>query len=153
MRLLVSVLVVGALLSWWGTRDQRLLFGDARRKPVAADGAPLPQVTQAESVLWDRGSRLSQQQCAGCHEIVTRASAPSYQEIVAFYRRQTSASPGNPDLRARLVSAVTHPRPGWGNFPRGPLETGLSLDDRVALVSWILHSLDRDSAAEQGLRQ
>jgi cytochrome c551/c552 len=152
VRLLVSVLLLGTLLAWWGTRDDRLLFGDSPRKPVAADGVALPRATQAENVLLDRGFRLSQRQCAGCHETAARSSAPSYQEIVTFYRRELPASPGSLVMRS-LASAVTHPRPGWGNFAPGPPESELSLEDRVALASWILHSLDRDSNAGDGVGQ
>jgi cytochrome c551/c552 len=151
IRLLVSVVALGTLLAWWGTRDHRRLFGDSPRTPVAADGVALPQVTQAENQLLDRGSRISQRQCAGCHQVATRSSAPSYQEIVTFYRREVPASAGNPDVRARLASAVTHPRPGWGNFPPGPLESVLSLDDRVALVSWMLNRVDRGPNAGDGV--
>src|SRR3982074_3214102 len=59
VRLLVSVLPLGTLLAWWGTRDDRLLFGDSRT-PVSADGVTLPPAIQAESVLLDRGFRISQ---------------------------------------------------------------------------------------------
>ena len=83
--------------------------------------------------------------------MTTRSSAPSYQEIVTFYRREFPTSAGNPDLRARLASAVTHPRPGWGNFVPGPLESELSLDDRMALASWILNSFDRHKSAGEGV--
>jgi cytochrome c551/c552 len=151
IRLLVSVLLLGTLLAWWGTRGHRRLFGELPRKPVAAGGVVLPKVTQEEGVLLDRGSQISQRQCAGCHEMATRSSAPSYQEIVAFYRREFPTSVGNPDLRSRLASAVTHPRPGWGNFAPGPLESELSLDDRIAVASWILNSFDRDKNAGEGV--
>jgi cytochrome c551/c552 len=151
IRLLGSVLLLGTLLAWWGTRDHRRLFGESLREPVAAGGMVLPQVTQEGSALLDRGSRISQRQCAGCHEMATRSSAPSYREIVTFYRRGSPTSAGNPDLRSRLASAVTHPRPGWGNFAPGPSESGLSLDDRIALASWILNRFDRDKNAGQGV--
>ena len=149
--LLGSVLLLGTLLAWWGTRGHRRLFGEPRREPVAAGGVVLPQVTPEESALLDRGSQISQRQCAGCHEMATRSSAPSYQEIVTFYRREFPTSAGNSDLRARLASAVTHPRPGWGNFAPGPLESQLSLDDRIALASWILNNFDRDKSASEGV--
>ena len=142
------MLLLGTPLAWWGTRDHRRLFGDSLRTPVAANGVALPQVTQAESVLMDRGS---QRQCVGCHQMATRSSAPSYQEIATFYRGEVPASPGNPDMRARLASAVSHPRPGWGNYSPGPLKSELSLDDRVALVSWILNSVDRGPNAGDGV--
>src|SRR3984893_616499 len=142
--LLGSVLLLGTLLAWWGTRGHRRLFGEPRREPVAAGGTDLPQVTQEESALLDRGSQISTQQCAGCHKMSTRSSGPSYKEIVTFYRREFPASAGSPDLRSRLAVAVTHPRPGWGNFAPGPLESDLSLDDRIALASWILNSFDQD---------
>jgi cytochrome c551/c552 len=147
IRLLVSVLLLGTLLAWWGTRDHRRLFGESPREPVAAGGVPLPQVTPENSALMDRGFQISQLQCAGCHEMATRSSAPSYQEIVTFYHRKFRASAGNPNLSARLASAVSHPRPGWGNFAPGPSEPGLTLDDRIAVASWMLNSFDRDKNA------
>jgi cytochrome c551/c552 len=153
IRLLISVLLLGTLLAWWGTRDHRRLFGESLREPVAAAGMALPQVTQEGSALLDRGFQLSERQCAGCHEMATRSSAPSYQEIVGFYRRGFPASAGNPDLRSRLASAVTHPQPGWGNFEPGPPESGLSLDDRIALASWILNRSDQNKNAGQGVGQ
>ena len=148
-----SVLLLGTLLAWWGTRDHRALFGESLREPVAAASVVLPQVAQDESALLNRGSQISQRQCAGCHEMFTRSSAPSYQEIVTFYRRGIPASAGNPDLRSRLATAVTHPRPGWGNFAPGPSESELSLDDRIALASWILNSVDRDKKPGDGVGQ
>src|SRR5258707_14743020 len=151
IRLLASVLLLGTLLAWWGTRDHRRLFGESLREPVAAAGVVLPQATQEESALRDRGSQISQRQCAGCHEMSTRSSAPSYQEIVNFYRRDIPASAGNPDLQSRLASAVTHPRPGWGNFAPGPPESDLSPDDRTAVASWILNSFDQDKKPGEGV--
>jgi cytochrome c551/c552 len=150
VRLLASVLLLGTLLAWWGTRDHRRLFGESLREPVAAGGMVLPQATQGESALLDRGSQISQRQCAGCHEMATRSSAPSYQEIVTFYRHGFPTSAGNPDLRSRLALAVIHPRPGWGNFAPGPSESGLSLEDRVAISSWILNGFDGDKNAGEG---
>ena len=150
IRLLLSVLLLGTLLAWWGTRDHRHRFGELLREPVAAAYMALPQVTQEGSVLLDRGSQISQRQCAGCHERATRSNGPSYQEIVTFYRRGSSTSAGNPDLRSRLASAVTHPQPGWGNFAPGPLQSALSLDDRMALATWMLNSFDRDENAGEG---
>jgi cytochrome c551/c552 len=143
MRLVGSVVLLGTLLAWWGTRDHRRLFGESPREPVAAGGVVLPQITEEESALLARGSQISQRQCAGCHEMTRRSIAPSYQEIVTFYRDEFPASAGNPDLRSRLASAVTHPRPGWGNFAPGPLESELSLDDRIALASWILKGVSK----------
>jgi cytochrome c551/c552 len=150
VRLVVSVVLLGTLLAWWGTRGHRRLFGEARRKPVAAGEVVLPEVTQEQSVLVDRGSQISQRQCAGCHEIATRSSGPSYQEIVSFYQREFPNSLGDSDLRARLAVAVTHPRPGWGNFAPGPVESGLTLDDRIALASWILNSFNRNKEPGEG---
>jgi len=145
------VLLLGTLLAWWGTRGHRRLFGESPRKPVAAGDTVLPQVTQEGSALLDRGSQISTRQCAGCHEMATRSSGPSYKEIVTFYRRQFPTSAGDPDLRSRLAVAVTHPRPGWGNFAPGPPESDLSLDDRIALATWILNSFDQDKKPGEGV--
>jgi hypothetical protein len=144
------VLLLGTLLAWWGTRDHRRLFGESLREPVAAASVVLPQVAQDESALLNRGSQISQRQCAGCHEMFTRSSAPSYQEIVTFYLRGIPASAGNPDLRSRLATAVTHPRPGWGNFAPGPLESELSFDDRIAVAVWILSNFQQERNASEG---
>jgi len=149
--LLGSVLLLGTLLAWWGTRGHRRLFGEPLREPVAAEDTVLPQVMPEESALLDRGSQISERQCAGCHKMATRSSGPSYREIVSFYRREFPTSAGNSDLRSRLAAAVTHPRPGWGNFAPGPSESALSLDDRIALASWILNSVDRDKNAGEGV--
>jgi cytochrome c551/c552 len=142
--LLGFLLLLGTLFAWWGTRDYRRMFGESLREPVAAARMVLPQLTQEESALLDRGSQISQRQCAGCHERATRSSAPSYRKIVTFYRRRFPDSLRDPDLRSRLASAVTHPRPGWGNFAPGPSESELTLDDRFALASWMLNSFDQD---------
>ena len=150
IRLLGSVLLLGTLLAWWGTRGHRALFGESLREPVAAAGVVLPQATQEESALLDRGSQISQQQCAGCHEMSTRSSAPSYQEIVNFYRREFTTSASDPDLRSRLASAVAHPRPGWGNFAPGPLESELSFDDRIVVAVWILSNFQQEKNASAG---
>jgi cytochrome c551/c552 len=144
------VLLLGTLLAWWGTRDHRRLFGESLREPVAAASVVLPRVAQDESALLNRGSQISQRQCAGCHEMFTRSSAPSYQEIVTFYLRGIPASAGNPDLRSRLATAVTHPRPGWGNFAPGPLESELSFDDRIAVAVWILSNFQQEKNASEG---
>ena len=150
IRLVGSVLLLGTLLAWWGTRDRRRLFGESLREPVAAAGVVLPQATQEESALLDRGSQISQRQCAGCHEMFTRSSAPSYQEIVTFYRREFPTSAGNPDLHSRLAAAVTHPRPGWGNFAPGPSESELSSNDRIAVADWILSNFQQEKNANEG---
>ena len=151
--LLTSVLLLGTLLAWWGTRDHLQLFGESLRQPVTAAGMVIPQVTQEESALVDRGYEISERQCAGCHEMTTRSSAPSYREIVTFYSGGFARAAGDPDLRSRLASAVTHPWPGWGNFAPGPAEPGLSLEDRTAVASWMLNSFDREKNADKGASQ
>jgi cytochrome c551/c552 len=153
MGLLTSVLLLGTLLSWWGTRDRRQLFGESLRQPVTAVGVVVPQVTQEESALVDRGYEISQRQCAGCHEMTTRSSAPSYREIVTFYRSGSASAAGDPRLRSRLASALIHPWPGWGNLAPGPAEPGLSLEDRTAVASWMLNSFEPEKNADKGAGQ
>ncbi len=151
--LVASVLLLGTLLSWWGTRDPRQLFGESLRQPVTAASAVVPQITQVESALVDRGYEISQRQCAGCHEMTTRSSGPSYREIVTFYRRGFASAASEPALRSRLASAVRHPWPGWSNFAPGPAEPGLSFDDRMAVASWMLNGFDREKNADKGAGQ
>jgi len=151
--LLVSVLLLGTLLAWWGTHDHRQLFGEPLRQPATAASLVIPEITQEDSALLDRGYEISQRQCAGCHEMTTRSSAPSYREIVTFYRRGFASAAGESGLRSRLASAVAHPRPGWGNFAPGPAEPGLSLEDQIAVASWMLISFDREKNAAKGAGQ
>jgi cytochrome c551/c552 len=151
--LVTSVLLLGTLLAWWGTRDHRRLFGESVREPIAAGGMVVPPVRQEDSALLDRGYQISQRQCAGCHEMTTRSSAPSYQQIVTFYRREFSTAAGDADLRSRLASAVTHPQPGWGNFAPGPPEPGLSPDDRLGLAGWMLKSFVQARNVGEGVGQ
>jgi cytochrome c551/c552 len=151
IRLVVAVVLLGTLLAWWGTRGHRRLFGEPPRKPVPAGAADVPQNIQVDSAMLARGAEINERECAGCHKRAARSSGPSYKEIVTFYRREFPDSAGDSDLRARLATAVTHPRPGWGNFAPGPAESGLSLDDRIALASWILNSVDQDKKPGEGV--
>src|SRR6266853_6262674 len=65
VRLVASVLLLGTLLAWWGTRDHRRLFGDLPRKPVAAAVLSIPPNTQIEGAAVARGLEIDQRQCAG----------------------------------------------------------------------------------------
>src|SRR5712664_271548 len=149
LRLVGFVLLLGALLAWWGTRDDRRLFGESPRKPVGATALCLPPNLQLGMVA--RGSQIQQRQCAGCHEMSTRSAGPSYQEVVTFYEHHSSDPGRAPDLLSRLSSAIAHPQPGWGNFAPGPPQGGLSLDDRTAVASWMLSGLAQRTSAREGV--
>jgi len=151
IRLVGSVLLLGTLLAWWGTRDHRRLFGDLPRRPVAAAVLSIPPNTQIEGAAVARGLEIDQRQCAGCHEMAARSTAPSYQEIVAFYLHHSADRNEKSDLLTRLSSAVGHPQPGWGNFAPGPAESGLSIEDRVAVASWILSNFEPEKSASKGI--
>jgi len=149
LRLLGFVLLLGTLLAWWGTRDHRRLFGESPRKPVGATALFLPPNIQLGMV--NRGSQIEQRQCAGCHDMFTRSTGPSYQEVVTFYEHHSSDPGGAPDLLSRLSYAIAHPQPGWGNFAPGPPQVGLSLDDRTAVASWMLSGLAQGTSAREGI--
>jgi len=151
IRLLVSVLLLGSLLAWWGTRDHRHLFGNLQRKPVAAATLSAPPNIQIESAVIARGYQINERQCAGCHEMSTRSTGPSYQEIVTFYLHESAGKADRSDLLTRLASAVVHPPPGWGNFAAGPAQSSLSLEDRVAVASWLASSFGREKYQSKGV--
>src|SRR6201993_1054478 len=98
IRLVGSVLLLGSLLAWWGTRDHRHLFGDLQRKPVAAATLSAPPNIQIESAVIARGYQINERQCAGCHEMSTRSTGPSYQEIVTFSLHESAGKPDRSDL-------------------------------------------------------
>jgi len=141
--LVFSVVLLGTFLAWWGTRDKRHWFGESLREPVFTGGAVLPPSTHEDKISQDRGSQISQLQCAGCHEMFTRSTGPSYEEIVKFYGRQSAGTNDKSNLLSRLSLAVVHPRPGWGNFVPGP-ELLLSGDDRFGVASWILSNFQQE---------
>jgi cytochrome c551/c552 len=151
IRLLGSVVLLGTLLAWWGTLDHRRLFGDLPRKPVAAAAQPVAPNVPIDSAMVARGFQIEQEQCAGCHEMSTRSTGPSYQEIVAFYLHHSADGDEKSDLLARLSSAVAHPQPGWGNFAPGPTQLRLSPEDRNAVVSWLLSSFEQEKRAGKGV--
>ena len=145
VRLVGSVLLLGTLLSWWGTRDYRHLFGEPPRRPFLAAAPEFPQNMQGGRAMLDRGSEIAQHNCAGCHDLAIRSTGPSYQQIVAFYRRQPDV-----DLVSRLAAAAAHPRPGWTNFAPGPPEPGLTPEARAAVANWILHEVGQNVEASEG---
>jgi cytochrome c551/c552 len=151
IRLVGSVLLLGTLLAWWGTRDHRRLFGDLPRKPVAAAVLSIPPNIEIEGAATARGLEIERRQCAGCHETSTRSTGPSYQEVLTFYLHHSAAPVVFCDLLNQLSSAVGHPQPGWGNFAPGPAESGLSLEDRVAVASWILSNFEPEKSARKGV--
>ena len=150
VRLVGSVLLVGTLLAWWGTRDHRRLFGDLPRKPVAAAAPSAPAEIQIDSAEIARGHEIDQLRCAGCHEMSTRSAGPSYQEVVAFYLNGSSDRNDKSDLLTQLSAAAAHPQPGWSNFAPGPAQPGLSPEDRIAVASWLLSSFGREKYASKG---
>jgi cytochrome c551/c552 len=151
IRLVGSVLLLGMLLAWWGTRDNRRLFGELSRKPVAAAVQSIPPNIQIDGAVVARGFEIEQRQCAGCHEMSTRSTGPSYQEVVTFYLHHSAVPDEKSDLLNQLSSAISHPQPGWGNFAPGPAESGLSLEDRVAVASWILNNFEPEKSARKGV--
>jgi len=149
IRLLGFVLLLGTLLAWWGTRDDRHLFGESPRKPVGAPELCLPP--NIEIGMLARGSQIEQRHCAGCHDTFTRSTGPSYREIVTFYQHHPSDRGGAADLLSRLSSAIAHPQPGWGTFPPAPAQVDLPLEDRIAVASWMLSSFDQRTSASEGM--
>ena len=149
IRLLGFVLLLGTLLAWWGTRDDRHLFGESPRQPVGAPELCLPP--NIEIGMLARGSQIEQRHCAGCHDMFTRSTGPSYQEVVTFYQHHASEREGASDLLSRVSAAIDHPQPGWGNFAPGPPASDLSIDDRIALATWILNSFDPDKKPGKGV--
>ena len=149
IRLLGFVLLLGTLLAWWGTRDDRHLFGESPRQPVGAPELCLPPNIEIGMVA--RGSQIEQRHCAGCHDMFTRSTGPSYQEVVTFYRHHASGREGASDLLSRVSAAIDHPQPGWGNFAPAPPQVDLSLGDRIAVASWMVSGVVQKARASEGM--
>lgn len=147
-RLLVLVLLLGAPLAWWGTRDHRHSFGEPPRGPVLVSASFVPQGGQDETAILAQGFRIEQRECAGCHDPTTRSTGPSYQEVVRFYRRQSAPHNGKSDLLSALAAAVVHPSPGWSNFLPGPSLSDMTPEERVAVASWILNLSQKTGVGE-----
>src|ERR1700745_43366 len=85
MRLIASVLLLGTLLAWGGTRDRRRPFGELPRKEAAAAPRSAPANVQIDSAIVARGYQIDQRRCAGCHEMSTRSTGPSYKKNFMFF--------------------------------------------------------------------
>ena len=150
--LVASVLLLGTLLAWWGTRDHLRLFGDLPRKPVAVAALSVPPNIEVESAAVTRGYQINEQRCAGCHEMSTRSTGPSYQEIVTIYMHDSADRADRnekSDLLNQLSAAAAHPQPGWGDFAPGPAQL-LSFEDRVAVASWLLSNFGQEKDSTRG---
>jgi cytochrome c551/c552 len=147
-RLVVSVLVLGTVLAWWGTRDDRRLFGESPRGPIFVSPPDSPRNVQSDTAMLARGYQIEQRECAGCHEATARSVGPSYREIVSFYRRQSTLPNGKPNLLSAIAAAVAHPQPGWANFAPGPSLSSMTLEDRITVASWLLNLGQKKGASE-----
>jgi cytochrome c551/c552 len=120
-----GVLLLGTLLAVIGTRDR-----DNHASPRQAIG--LGEICSPLSFtprLLEHGATLQRMECAGCHSDDRREIGPSYEVIAARYHCR-------PD---ELITAISHPKPGWADYPPGPEGPPLAREDQSALVSWILN--------------
>jgi len=128
--LTAGVLLLGTLLVVVGTRNSR--DDDARAKHARQDSGPDETCPPAPATpgLLERGATLQRMECAGCHSDDRREIGPSYQVIAARYHCRPE----------ELSAAISHPKPGWADYPPGPPGPPLARDDQSALVSWILNT-------------
>ena len=119
------MLLVGTVLVVFGTRNPDTGIQANRQSNSLNAMCPPLAVTPG---LVTRGAALQRMECAGCHADDRREVGPSYQVIAARYH----CRPG------QLLLALTHPKPGWSDYPQGPAGPPLAGDDRTALVYWIL---------------
>lgn len=150
VRMVGSVLLLGTLLAWWGTRDSRHLFGDPPPRPMVEAAPNVLQNIRNDSAMLDRGFQIEQLECAGCHEMTSRSSGPSYRQIVTFYLSESRRSANKRDLLSEIAAGVAHPQPGWTNFAPGPPQSNIALEDRVAVASWILNEFGQRTGANEG---
>jgi len=122
-----GVLLAGTLLLPWGTRDAQSKE-DAEPQHQHSTIASMAINSTPDRV--ERGALLQTMECAGCHDGDRREIGPPFRDIAQLYQ-------GRP---AELAEAVSHPQPGWAEYPPGPERLRFSEDDRAALVSWILQS-------------
>lgn len=122
-----GVLLAGTLLLPWGTRDVRSKE-ETEPERLRSTNASMAINSAPERV--EHGAFLQTMECAGCHDGDRREIGPSFRDIAQLYQ-------GRP---AELAEAISHPQPGWADYPRGPERLRLSEDDRASLVSWILQS-------------
>ena len=128
--LTAGVLLLGTLLVVVGTRTSR--DDDARAKHARQDSGPDETCPPAPATpgLLERGATLQRMECAGCHSDDRREIGPSYQVIAARYQCRPE----------ELSAAISHPKPGWADYPPGPPGPPLARDDQSALVYWILNT-------------
>ena len=129
--LTAGVLLLGTLLVAVGTRnDDSTQANGGRQTNCVAEVWRPPSATPS---LMERGLALQRLQCAGCHETGGREIGPSYAVIAERYHCRP----------VELSAAIGHPKPGWTDYPPGPVGPPLAGDDQSALVYWILNTGDR----------
>ena len=125
--LTAGVLLLGTLLVAVGTRNtDSTQANDGRRNPGLDEGCRPSSGTPGRI---KRGAALQQLRCAGCHAGDRREIGPSYAVIAERYHCRP----------VELSAAIGHPKPGWADYPPGPVGPPLVQDDRSALVAWILN--------------
>ena len=122
-----GVLLAGTLLLPWGTRDVQSK-ADAKPPQHLPMFASMAINSTPEHV--EHGAFVQTMECAGCHDGDRREIGPSFRDIAQLYQ-------GRP---AELAEAISHPQPGWADYPPGPERLRFSEEDRASLVSWILQS-------------
>jgi len=131
--LIAALLVVGAILSWWGTRAKRVFHSGPRAEAILSGRVPAAKPSFSLDQTLTQGRQLNTTYCAGCHAEQERLIGPSYHLITASYRAlqgrlgggaaiclprsrllpgSAKISRGGPRFQAAICSS-THGRASW----------------------------------------
>ncbi|MHC8300827.1 c-type cytochrome [Pseudomonas sp. ZS1P83] len=135
----IGVLALGTLISWTVIRTQATADITRRGDAPPAEITAVVDTEQA-AVLIGVGAAVIQQRCAGCHDSTQRLVAPSWTAVLDRYKSVIGAQPLNADALALMVTAITHPRPGWDGYAAGPANIPLSDEEATGTAAWVLKS-------------
>ena len=145
--LIAALLVVGTILSWWGTRAKRVFHSGPRAEAILSGRVPAAKPSFSLDQTLTQGRQLNTTYCAGCHAERERLIGPSYHLIAASYRALQGRLGGGADVISLLAWGITHPRAGWDNYPPGPQDLVPTPGERATLAYWILHDAPGTSVA------
>lgn len=156
--LAVFIALIAGGVSIWGVNSVGLTAGipDTSSVKIAPPIVSLPASSAERDSLLSQGSKIHQENCAGCHAVDSKLIGPSYMEICRKYGESIEVkgqpTPGvseqiNGSAISAISHAVTHPAYAWDGYQRGP-DLILPAEQRRAVAVWIFNFSNEKEGAD-----
>ncbi len=144
--LAAAVLVVGAIVSWFGLNGGALITPQESSTSYivdpSAEAVKFPTDAEERQSLLTAGEALSRAHCIGCHDSDSKLTGPSFESIAQKY---SPRSPSNlSQLSPDFSQALAHQGASIDGFESAPT-LKLTTDEKRAVGFWILNSFRRST--------